>query len=122
MGREHAQAAEGAGGILASLLIGPWSVPAAALNYPSRPISVSVPFPAGGANDTLARFLAEHARPILGQPIVIDNVAGAAPGHLTGISFQKETGTKFTFGAGPGMTSRDGYTFSSFCKHRFTRT
>ena len=46
--------------------------------WPSRPINMIVPFPAGGATDTLARFLAEHMRPILGQPIVIENVAGAA--------------------------------------------
>jgi tripartite-type tricarboxylate transporter receptor subunit TctC len=37
-----------------------------------------VPFPAGGATDTLARFLAEKMRPVLGQPIVIENVGGAA--------------------------------------------
>ena len=54
------------------------SVPAAAQSYPSRPINMIVPFPAGGATDTLARFLAEQMRPILGQPIVIENVAGAA--------------------------------------------
>ena len=51
---------------------------AAAQDYPARPITMIVPFPAGGATDTLARFLAEKMRPILGQPIIIENVAGAA--------------------------------------------
>ena len=46
--------------------------------YPSRPITVIVPFPAGGATDTLARILAEPMRASLGQPIVIENVGGAA--------------------------------------------
>src|SRR5215510_678839 len=55
-----------------------WSGLAAAQDYPSRPINMIVPFPAGGATDTLARFLAEQMRPVLGQPIVIENVAGAA--------------------------------------------
>jgi len=46
--------------------------------YPSRPVTMIVPFPAGGATDTLGRFLAERMRPILGQPVIIENVAGAA--------------------------------------------
>jgi tripartite-type tricarboxylate transporter receptor subunit TctC len=46
--------------------------------YPSRPITIIVPFPAGGATDTLARILAEPMRASLGQPIVIENVGGAA--------------------------------------------
>ena len=51
---------------------------AAAQSYPSRPVTLLVPFPAGGATDVLARFLAERMRLSLGQPIVIENVAGAA--------------------------------------------
>src|SRR6266478_2066150 len=51
---------------------------AAAQGYPARPITMIVPFPAGGATDTLARFLAERMRGILGQPVIIENIAGAA--------------------------------------------
>jgi len=51
---------------------------AVAQGYPTHPVTMIVPFPAGGATDTLARFLAEKMRPILGQPIIIENVAGAA--------------------------------------------
>jgi tripartite-type tricarboxylate transporter receptor subunit TctC len=51
---------------------------AAAQNYPSRAITMIVPFPAGGATDTLARFLAEQMRAMLGQPVIIENIAGAA--------------------------------------------
>jgi tripartite-type tricarboxylate transporter receptor subunit TctC len=51
---------------------------AAAQGYPTRPITMIVPFPAGGATDTLARFLGEQMRGILRQPIIIENVAGAA--------------------------------------------
>ena len=47
-------------------------------NYPTRAITMIVPFPAGGATDTLARFLAEKMRAILGQSVIIENVAGAA--------------------------------------------
>ena len=46
--------------------------------YPARPITMIVPFPAGGATDTQARFLAEQMRALLGQPIIIENIAGAA--------------------------------------------
>jgi hypothetical protein len=51
---------------------------AAAQNYPSRPITIIVPFPPGGATDVLARFLGERLRESLGQPVVIENVSGAA--------------------------------------------
>ena len=51
---------------------------ASAQTYPSHPVTMIVPFPAGGATDTLGRFLAEHLRGYLGQPVVIENVAGAA--------------------------------------------
>lgn len=65
--------------ILLGALVGlAWSKPGVAQAWPTRPINMIVPFPAGGATDTLARFLGEHMRPILGQPIVIENVAGAA--------------------------------------------
>ena len=64
--------------MLATLLgLGPTGI-AAAQNYPTRAITMIVPFPAGGATDTLARFLAEKMRGILGQPVIIENIAGAA--------------------------------------------
>jgi tripartite-type tricarboxylate transporter receptor subunit TctC len=54
------------------------SVACDAQNYPTKPITMIVPFPAGGATDTVARFLGEKIRAILGQPVVIENVGGAA--------------------------------------------
>ena len=65
--------------VVVATLLGPgWSGIAAAQDYPTRAITMIVPFPAGGATDTLARFLAEKMRGILGQPVIIENVAGAA--------------------------------------------
>jgi tripartite-type tricarboxylate transporter receptor subunit TctC len=46
--------------------------------YPSRPITMVVPLPAGFAFDLTARVLAEHMRASLGQPIVVENVTGAS--------------------------------------------
>jgi tripartite-type tricarboxylate transporter receptor subunit TctC len=45
--------------------------------YPSRPITVVVPFPAGGSTDAIGRIVAERMRVSLGQPVVIENVGGA---------------------------------------------
>jgi len=45
--------------------------------YPSRPITIVVPFPAGGPADVVARIIAERMRLSLGQPIIIENVSGA---------------------------------------------
>ena len=48
-----------------------------AQTYPSRPITIVVPFPAGGPTDALARILAERMRGPLGQPAIIENPTGA---------------------------------------------
>jgi tripartite-type tricarboxylate transporter receptor subunit TctC len=45
-------------------------------NYPARPITVVVPFPAGGPSDVVARVVTEQMGAILGQPLVIENVGG----------------------------------------------
>jgi len=47
-------------------------------NFPSHPITLVVPFSAGGPTDAMARILAEHMRTTLGQNLVIENVTGAA--------------------------------------------
>ena len=48
-----------------------------AQTYPSRPITLVVPFPPGGSTDVAARIMAERMKPLLGQPIIIENVGGA---------------------------------------------
>jgi tripartite-type tricarboxylate transporter receptor subunit TctC len=45
--------------------------------YPSRPVTLVVPFPPGGSTDTTARIIGDAMRPALGQPVVIENVGGA---------------------------------------------
>ena len=52
-------------------------VPASAQTYPTRPITVVVPFPAGGPSDVVARIVTEHMGRLLGQTMVIENVGGA---------------------------------------------
>ena len=51
---------------------------ATAQAYPTRPISMVVPFPAGGPTDVIGRVLTERMRTSLGQPVIVENVAGAA--------------------------------------------
>ncbi len=50
---------------------------ASAQTWPSRPITLVVPFPPGGSTDVTARILGEHMRQALGQPVLIENVGGA---------------------------------------------
>lgn len=57
---------------------------ASAQTYPARPITVIVPFAAGGPTDVIARIVSEHMGKVLGQQLIVENVAGA--GGTTGIT------------------------------------
>lgn len=73
------------------------STPAFAQSWPSRPLSMVVPFAAGSASDTVGRILAVRLSEVLGQQVIIENVAGA--GGMTGT-------------ARVAKADPDGYTFS----------
>src|SRR5437868_3274985 len=62
---------------LVSILAGMLSGASAQQPYPARPITVVVPFAAGGPTDVLARILGQHMSQTLGQQIVVENVTGA---------------------------------------------
>src|SRR5215467_7954399 len=61
----------------AALTAAGWPGVAGAADYPTRTISVVVPFAAGGATDVLARVVAESVSKSLGQTIIVENVTGA---------------------------------------------
>ena len=65
-------------GLLAGMVIaGSAAAPAIAQDYPTRPITVIVPFAAGGPTDTITRIVGEHMSRTLGQQLVVENVVGA---------------------------------------------
>ena len=80
---------------------------AAAQSFPSRPVTMIVPYPPGGPTDSIGRILAERMRGPLGQPVIIENIGGAA-GTL---------GTARAVRAAP-----DGYTinFGNIASHVFS--
>jgi tripartite-type tricarboxylate transporter receptor subunit TctC len=70
--------------VQAAVAIGAVNAQANAQAYPSRPITLIVTYPAGGPTDTLARILAERMKAPLGQPVIVENVAGAGGSIGTG--------------------------------------
>jgi tripartite-type tricarboxylate transporter receptor subunit TctC len=68
--------------ILAALVA--MAASASAQEWPSRPVTMVVAFPAGGSDDILARILAPRLSELLGQPVTVQNIAGA--GGMTGTS------------------------------------
>src|SRR5438445_4696399 len=58
------------------------AVPATAQDYPTRPMTMIVPFAAGGPQDVLGRLIAQRMSEILGKQIVVENIGGA--GGVTG--------------------------------------
>jgi tripartite-type tricarboxylate transporter receptor subunit TctC len=72
---------------------------ASAQVYPSRPIVVIVPFAAGGPTDTIGRIMAESMQVSLGQPLIMENVSGAA--GTTGVGrAARATGDGYTLSIG----------------------
>src|SRR5258705_8234319 len=72
-----------------------WPISSRAEGFPSRPITLIVPFSAGGPTDVLARILAEQMRRTLGQTVVIENVTGAS-GSVAGIPAARATPDGYT--------------------------
>ena len=64
--------------ILTAFAILAFATTASAQNFPSRPITIIVPFSAGGPSDVMARILAERMKVTLGEAILVENVTGAA--------------------------------------------
>jgi tripartite-type tricarboxylate transporter receptor subunit TctC len=83
--------------VLAVLAVLAFGGAAVAQNFPSRPITIIVPFSAGGPSDVMARILAERMKTTLGETVLVENVTGAAG----------------TIGVGRALRSApDGYTIS----------
>src|SRR5215468_4907882 len=75
------------------------SGPASAEEWPSRPVTMVVPFAAGGGADLLGRILAPPLSELLGQPVTIENVGGG--GGVTGalrVSRASPDGYQFVLG------------------------
>jgi tripartite-type tricarboxylate transporter receptor subunit TctC len=79
------------------------AVSAAAQTYPSRPVTIIAPFPAGGPLDTIARIIADPIRTSLGQPVVIENVAGAG-GNIGTARVARADPDGYTVGIGQWST------------------
>src|SRR3979409_688802 len=77
---------------------------AAAQSYPSRPVTLVVPFAAGGPVDVLARIMAERMKVSLGQPVIIENVAGAA-GSIGVARVARASPDGYTLSIGPGSST-----------------
>lgn len=86
------------------------AAPVAAQDYPTRPVTMVVPFAAGGPTDIIARLVAESMSKTLGQQVIIENVAGA--GGTTGSTRASQAaadgytilmGHMGTHGAAPGL-------------------
>src|SRR3981189_3531890 len=63
--------------ILAAIAMLAFGSVAAAQNFPSRPITIIVPFSAGGPSDAMARILGERLKVSLGEALLVENVTGA---------------------------------------------
>jgi len=80
---------------LAAVLACLSALPALAQEYPAKQIRVVLPFPAGGGSDIIARVVAQKLTVSLGQPVVVDNRAGAS-GNIAGEIVAKSAADGYT--------------------------
>ena len=85
--------------VLAGAVVAAGTLPAAAEDYPTRPITLVVPYAAGGGNDVMARIVADKMSRILGQQIVIENKGGAG-GSIATRQVAKAAPDGYTLGLG----------------------
>src|SRR5919198_3726541 len=85
--------------VLLAALLAAHAASAFAQDYPSRPITLIVPYAAGGGNDLIARTAAEKMSPVLGQQIVIENRGGAG-GSIATRQVAKAAPDGYTLGLG----------------------
>jgi tripartite-type tricarboxylate transporter receptor subunit TctC len=86
-----------AGALLGAALLLPW--PLAAQPYPSKPIKIVVPFPAGGIADIYARLIGNGISESWGQPVIVENRAGAG-GNIGADFVAKSPPDGYTLGIG----------------------
>src|ERR1051325_9989480 len=76
------------------------SVPAAAQDFPTRPVTLVVPYAAGGPADIVTRIVTPKMSEVLGQQIVVENLPGA--GGMTGaVKVARAAADGYTFPRGP---------------------
>ncbi len=92
-----------------------------AQKWPSKPVKVIIPFPAGGPTDTLGRPVMDHLSKVLGQPFVIDNRAGGGTtiGAQAAIKADPDgytffLGTNTPYALAPTFNPNAGYTYEQF--------
>lgn len=97
---------------LTTSLVACLTMAAQAADWPDRPVRFIVPFPPGGSTDTVARTIAEKLREKIGQPVVIDNKAGAGGTIGSDIAAKAQPdgytmliGTSSTHAIAPGVFS-----------------
>src|ERR1700676_610743 len=92
---------------LALALLAATTLTAFAQSYPSRNITIIVPYPAGGPTDTIARILAGRLQGALGQSVIIENIGGGRVAHATPDGYTLSIGHTQTHVFNPSILKLD---------------